>query len=163
VSSLHVDVEKKRSGILTYENGEYIYNYTSQDSSNYVSLTMPVRQKGYIHSKLHPIFEMHLPEGYLLSIVKKHFAKLHKTDDFGLLKLMSASIKGRVTFQTHEKKEKDFLFLDDLLSPKNENLFDELVSRFALTSSLSGVQPKVVAKVEDKATLKLEDYSVLIY
>ena len=142
MSSLHVDVEKKRTGILTYENGEYIYNYTSQDSSNYVSLTMPVRQKGYVHFKLHPIFEMHLPEGYLLSIIKKHFAKLHKTDDFGFLKLMSASIKGRVTFQTHEK---------------NENLFDELVSRFALTSSLSEVQPKVVAKVEDKATLQRKE------
>jgi hypothetical protein len=35
---------------------------------------------------LHPIFEMHLPEGYLLSIIKK-FSKLIDTDDFGSLQV----------------------------------------------------------------------------
>ena len=53
---------------------------------------MPVHQKPYIHNKLHPIFEMHLPEGYLLSIIKKHFSKFAKTDDFGLLNIMVSSI-----------------------------------------------------------------------
>jgi hypothetical protein len=35
---------------------------------------------------LHPIFEMHLPEGYLLSIIK-NFYKLIDTDDFGSLQV----------------------------------------------------------------------------
>src|SRR5690606_4388797 len=52
------------------------------------------------------------------------------------------------------------LALDDLLHPGGSGLFDELVQRFALQSPLSGVQPKVLARVLDKATLKLEDYIV---
>jgi serine/threonine-protein kinase HipA len=121
---------------------------------------MPVRQKPYLHNKLHPIFEMHLPEGYLLSIIKKHFSKLTKTDDFGLLNIMSNSIKGRVSYESNFNKIENNLTLDDLLHPKNDNLFDELVSRFALNSALSGVQPKVLATVENKATLKIDDYIV---
>jgi serine/threonine-protein kinase HipA len=52
------------------------------------------------------------------------------------------------------------LLLDDLLHSSNEKLFDELVSRFALNSPISGIQPKVLAQIENKATLKLEDYIV---
>lgn len=44
---------------------------------------MPVRAKSYDLPYLMPIFEMHLPEGYLLSLIKKHFAKITTTDDFG--------------------------------------------------------------------------------
>jgi serine/threonine-protein kinase HipA len=52
------------------------------------------------------------------------------------------------------------LSLDDLLHPKSTTLFDELVNRFALKSPLGGVQPKVLAQIENKATLKIDDYIV---
>ena len=92
-TNLEVYVHEKKVGSLAFENNEYIYNYQNEDdSNNYISLTMPLRQKNYINKFLHPIFEMHLPEGYLLSIIKKHFSKITKTDDFGLLKLMSTNI-----------------------------------------------------------------------
>jgi serine/threonine-protein kinase HipA len=39
-------------------------------------------------------------------------------------------------------------------------LFDELVTRFALRSALSGVQPKVLAQLENKAALSLDDFIV---
>ena len=58
------------------------------------------------------------------------------------------------------KKQHSALTLEDLLHPKQEDLFSELISRFALVSPLSGVQPKVLAQVENKATLKLDDYIV---
>jgi serine/threonine-protein kinase HipA len=157
---LLVKVDNSISGSLVEENGEFIFSYSCEDKSKFISLTMPVRVKGYINHTLHPIFEMHLPEGYLLSIIKKHFSKLVKTDDFGLLKLMSPNINGRVTYDNSEKKSENFLTINDLLNPKSKNLFNELVTKFALTSSLSGVQPKVLAKVQDKATLHLEDYIV---
>ena len=101
---------------------------------------MPVRAKSWNSKDLHTLFEMHLPEGYLLSIIKKHFSKFTKTDDFGLLKLMSPSIKGRVSYEQDLKVELKPLVLDDLLHSSNEKLFDELVSRFALNSPISGVQ-----------------------
>ena len=157
---LTVKVDSKISGVLSFEENEYIFSYKTEDKKDFISLTMPVRAKSWNSKNLHPLFEMHLPEGYLLSIIKKHFSKFTKTDDFGLLKLMSPSIKGRVSYEQDLKVELKPLVLDDLLHSSNEKLFDELVSRFALNSPISGVQPKVLAQIENKATLKLEDYIV---
>lgn len=157
---LTVKVDSKISGVLSFEENEYVFSYKTEDKKDFVSLTMPVRAKSWNSKNLHPLFEMHLPEGYLLSIIKKHFSKFTKTDDFGLLKLMSPSIKGRVSYDQDLKIELKPLLLDDLLHSSNEKLFDELVSRFALNSPISGVQPKVLAQIENKATLKLEDYIV---
>lgn len=157
---LTVKVDFKISGILLFEENEYVFSYKTEDKKDFISLTMPVRAKSWNSKKLHPLFEMHLPEGYLLSIIKKHFSKFTKTDDFGLLKLMSSSIKGRVSYEQNLNIELKPLILDDLLHSSNEKLFDELVSRFALNSPISGVQPKVLAQIENKATLKLEDYIV---
>jgi len=103
---------------------------------------------------------MHLPEGYLLSVIKKHFSKLIKLDDFGLLKLMANNISGRITYDNLSKTKTNSLSLKDLLNPKTDNLFEELVSRFALSSSISGVQPKVLASIENKATLLYDEYIV---
>jgi len=159
-NSLKVQIHDNESGNIVIEENEYIYSYQTEDKNNFISLTMPVRKKPYIHNKLLPIFEMHLPEGYLLSIIKKHFSKIVKTDDFGLLKIMSHSINGRLTYQNEEKKQLQSLTLNELIHPKNNNLFDELVDKFALSSALSGVQPKVLARVENRATLKLDEYIV---
>lgn len=158
--SLHVNILGEKVGSILHENNEYIFTYTRQNLDTFVSLSMPVRVKSYANPKLHPIFEMHLPEGYLLSIIKKHFSKITKTDDFGLLQLMAHSIKGRLTYEAEPTQEETTLSLDALLHPKSETLFDELVSRFALNSPLSGVQPKVLAKVRDKVTLPLQEYIV---
>lgn len=158
--SLHVNVSKENAGNILLENNEYIFDYTTTHPDAFISLSMPVRAKSYVHPKLHPIFEMHLPEGYLLSIIKKHFSKITKTDDFGLLRLMAHSIKGRLTYEAKGLQEESPLSLDALLHPQSETLFDELVSRFALNSPLSGVQPKVLAKVREKVTLPLQEYIV---
>lgn len=104
--SLHVKVLNEPVGILVYENNEYIFDYNTDKKDNFVSLSMPVRAKSYVNHKLHPIFEVHLPEGYLLSIIKKHFSKITKTDDFGLLKPMAHSIHGRVSYDADKKIKK---------------------------------------------------------
>jgi len=159
MDDLIVNVNGQYAGNLLKEGGHFIFNYVSENKADFISLTMPVRAKSYAHSRLPPVFEMHLPEGYLLAIIKKQFAKVTATDDFGLLRLLSSSVKGRVHYQGNSSHFPT-LILDDLIHPKHPALFDELVSRFALHSPLSGVQPKVLAKVENKATLKLEDFIV---
>lgn len=160
MDKLNVKINEKFIGKLVKENDEFIFSYESENTNDFISLIMPVRNKPFIHKKLHPIFEMYLPEGYLLSIIKKHFSKLVKIDDFGLLNIMISSIKGRLSYETNQIKIKNELTLDDLLHPKSDNLFDELVNKFALNSALSGVQPKVLARIENKITLKIDDYIV---
>lgn len=156
---LDVNVNDNFIGTLYKDVDKFIFSYNSQ-TSEFLSLTMLPRVEQYINDKLHPIFEMNLPEGYLLSIIKKHFSKLTKTDDFGLLKLMSKSVKGRISYGIVKNKKDDFLELNELLKPTSPQLFEELVSRFALNTTLSGVQPKVLATVQNKATLKYNDYII---
>ena len=97
---LRVTIAGKPTGMLLKENGEFLFNYSDQaPKENFVSLTMPVRAKGYEHPRLHPIFEMNLPEGYLLSIIKKQFAKLTATDDLGLLQLLAPGVEGRIEYR----------------------------------------------------------------
>ncbi|MDF1879133.1 type II toxin-antitoxin system HipA family toxin [Sulfurimonas sp. SAG-AH-194-C20] len=159
LSSLVVKVDNGVVGELTQENNQYIFSY-DKDNTKFISLTMQPRIEQYFNDRLHPIFEMHLPEGYLLAIIKKYFSKITKTDDFGLLKLMSGNINGRVTYETKRQSTKKVLSLDELINPASSDLFEELVSKYALSSALSGVQPKVLATIENKATLQLEDYIV---
>lgn len=157
---LDVHVHGQPAGQLIQEQGEHIFNYAPDaNADRFVSLTMPVRRKGYVLNSLHPVFEMHLPEGYLLALIKKQFAKLTTTDDFGLLRLLAPNIRGRVHYPQTVETTATPLQLDDLLHPA-QGLFDELVERFALRSALSGVQPKVLAQLVNKATLKLDDYIV---
>lgn len=160
MDKLQVKVLGEHVGDLFYSDNEYIYDYGSDLDSDFISLTMPVRAKDFVHNKLHPIFEMNLPEGYLLSIIKKHFSKIVRIDDFGLLNIMSPSISGRISYCSNNTDLEEKLYLDDILHSDNKNLFDELVTKFALKSPLSGVQPKVLADVVDKATLKINKYII---
>lgn len=158
--SLHVQVNRKPAGTLFREQERFVFRYAENTSNEaFVSLTMPVRVSDYTHTQLHPIFEMNLPEGYLLAVIKKQFAKLTATDDMGILKLLAGSVRGRLHYQATQISTLP-LQLDDLLHSKESALFDELVQRFALQSPLSGVQPKVLLSVQDKATLRIEDFIV---
>jgi len=83
--SLKVAVNHQTIGLLAKENNEFVFNYKDSPPDGFVSLTMPVRMKGYVHPVLHPIFQMHLPEGYLLSIIKKHFSKEYMPYEIGFV------------------------------------------------------------------------------
>ncbi|MDS1309517.1 type II toxin-antitoxin system HipA family toxin [Marinobacter xiaoshiensis] len=160
-SELNVCVDGHQTGKLFKETADIVFSYNDSSAPDqFVSLTMPVRRREYSHRYLHPIFEMHLPEGYLLSTIKKQFAKITDTDDLGLLKLLAPSIRGRIEYNRQDQPENNPLHLDTLLHSDNPRLFEELVSRFALRSALSGVQPKVLAQLENKATLRLDDFII---
>ncbi len=157
---LHVFANSKEVGQLFKEDQSYILRYQEQACANdFISLTMPVRRQEYTHHHLHPIFEMHLPEGYLLALLKRHFAKIIGSSDFDLLRLIAPSVRGRLQYAFSSSMPEP-LSLHDLLHSKDQALFQELVQRFALHSPISGVQPKVLANILNKATLKLEQYIV---
>ena len=165
-SELTLLVHGQPVGELVRDGRETLFNYNLQglaehsDLDNaFISLTMPVRKRSYVHFGLHPIFEMHLPEGYLRAVIEKQFAKITEVDDFGLLRLLAPSVVGRLSYGGSQA-EVAGLSLAELLRPNSENLFNELVKRFALHSPLSGVQPKVLARVDNKATLRTDEFIV---
>lgn len=157
-NNLKVFINKIFSGTLTYEEEQYIYNY-KEDAQSVVSLTMPIRSASWNSKKIHPIFEMNMPEGALKEAIKNHFAKIQKMDDLNLLKLIGPYMLGRIKFDQILNSEEN-LKLDQLLHSSRENLFEELMQKFAVRSGISGVQPKLLLTAQNKTTMKFEHYIV---
>lgn len=64
---------------------------------------MPVRPDEYRHRELHPIFQMNLPEGYVLEQLRNRLAKVANVDPMLLLALSgSSSPIGRVAVSSLE-------------------------------------------------------------
>jgi serine/threonine-protein kinase HipA len=155
---LKVYINKIHSGNLSFEDENYVFNYLD-DINEIVSLTMPIRSSSWNSKKLHPIFQMNMPEGALKDAIKNHFSKIQSMDEINMLKLIGPYMLGRVKFQEIlEKKEK--LELDDILTSNKQNLFDELMEKFAIRSGVSGIQPKLLLKAHNKTTMKFEHFIV---
>ena len=154
---MQVYVNQTKTGTLSKEE-KYIFNYNAQ-AKDIVSLTMPIRSESWSSQELHPIFQMNMPEGALREAIKNHFAKIEKMDDMGLLKLIGPYVLGRVKFESLATPVEE-LKLDDILSSAKENLFEELMERFAIRSGVSGVQPKLLLTAQNKTTMHFEHYIV---
>jgi serine/threonine-protein kinase HipA len=64
---------------------------------NLVSLTMPVRTESWVwDDQLHPIFQMNLPEGYLLQILQEQFGPHIGADPIALLSVIGRNMIGRI-------------------------------------------------------------------
>ena len=157
-NNLKVFINKTDCGDLAYENEQYIFNYKNEVTF-VVSLTMPIRKASWISKKLHPIFEMNMPEGALKEAIKNHFAKIQKMDDLNFLKLIGPYMLGRVKFNKIVDT-KENLQLDDILHNTKQSLFEELMQRFAIRSGVSGIQPKLLLTAQNKTTMKFEHYIV---
>jgi len=157
-NSLDVFVNQKPTGSLSLEEHKYIFNYVNE-AKNIVSLTMPVRAESWKSRELHPIFQMNMPEGALREVIKGYFSKIEKMDDMGFLRIIGPYVLGRVKFKT-VASSKSALSLSELISSPKENLFEELMDKFALRSGVSGVQPKLLLSAENKTTMKFEHYIV---
>jgi len=141
------------SGILVAQGGDYLFRYREDASApTAISLLMPVRLDDYRHRELHPIFQMNLPEGYVLEQLRNRLAKLVPLDPMALLALTgSSSPIGRVTVTSPEidrlleRQRFPGERLNEILTwDGTEDLFAELVDRYILRAGISGVQPKVL-------------------
>ncbi|OHD97997.1 MAG: hypothetical protein A3E21_03135 [Sulfurimonas sp. RIFCSPHIGHO2_12_FULL_36_9] len=157
-NSLKIYLNKIHSGNLTYEDDRYIFNYL-ESAKDVVSLTMPIRAASWDSKKLHPIFQMNIPEGALKEAIKNHFAKIVQMDDMNLLRLIGPYMLGRVKFEKIIDKE-EVLELDTILNSSKQNLFNELMERFAIRSGVSGIQPKLLLSAHNKTTMKFEHYII---
>lgn len=136
-----------------------------------VSLAMVVRPLPYPNAaRLHPIFEMNLPEGRILEVIKHQLAKAGVLDPMLMLAVTGrAAPIGRVRVNAPEidlpTASEEPVGLSEILKWKGAGaLYAELEKRYALRSGLSGVQPKVLVPQRDegerKATLPLPDLIV---
>jgi serine/threonine-protein kinase HipA len=137
-----------------------------------ISLTMPPRPEGWRSNRLPPVLAMNLPEGFLRDRVLERYRKVMDVDDdMNLLAITSTPAAGRVWASMPGKEQAtagEPIALRDILAHRGtEELFDELLERYA-TTSISGVQPKVVVPerrpsdsgVMDKSAIKSPDLIV---
>jgi len=113
---------------------------------DFVSLTMHVRREPYVWDDvLHPVFQMNLPEGYLLQVLQEQFGPHIGASPMALLSVIGRNMIGRVQVAPPGAK------LDEPARPvdvagllqgdNSEEAFAELVRQHA-TSGVSGVVPK---------------------
>ena len=116
---------------------------------------------------LAPIFEMNLPEGALRERLRLAFAKATGSfDEIDLLSVVGRSQIGRIRFTGMEDTLDEtvpFQSVDEILtSQRSGELYRYLIERFASSSGISGVQPKVLIRdgaVFTGGTGKKSDFS----
>lgn len=169
MSTLAVWAADQRAGLLgrstDWRRYVFVYDPAAVPPDAQVSLTMPVRLESWLSRDLHPIFQMNLPEGALLDAIRRAIAKLAGEDDLTILRVTGGNQIGRNRFSLPEDTapgiEETRESLDDLLSyPDTEELFNDLVARYALRSGVSGVQPKVMLDAAERGTATVGSYIV---
>jgi serine/threonine-protein kinase HipA len=84
---LNVSTPQGPSGTLFKEGESYLFGYTNREPAAAISLTMPVRAAQYCRPALHPVFQMNLPEGFMLEELRNRLAKVMPLDPMLLLAL----------------------------------------------------------------------------
>ncbi|AOE87523.1 type II toxin-antitoxin system HipA family toxin [Pseudomonas sp. TCU-HL1] len=154
MATLKVRTPEGDSGRILRSGEDYLFRYPDDAVSNVaVSLLMPVRAEEYRRRELHPIFQMNLPEGYVLEQLRNRLAKIATVDPLLLLALSgSSSPIGRVFVRSEavdtllgDQPQAPGERLEEILSWDGaEDLFVELVDRYILRAGISGIQPKVL-------------------
>lgn len=98
MTSLKVSTPEGRSGRLFSDAEDFTFRYLEDASPEMaISLSMPVRHDEFRRRELHPVFQMNLPEGYVLEQLRNRLAKTVNVDPMLLLALSgSTSPIGRV-------------------------------------------------------------------
>ena len=155
VRHARVSTPQGDSGVLAFEHGRYLFSYAADaPGAADVSLLMPHRAEQYASPTLHPIFQMNLPEGYVLEQLRNRLAKVTPLDPMLLLALTGREAAiGRVRVEAPELEAslgesrragkgeslKSILAWDGV-----EDLFNALAQRYLFRSGISGVQPKLL-------------------
>lgn len=157
---LLVSTPQGDSGVLAHDASRYLFAYDARARTEAeVSLLMPRRTRAYEAPALMPVFEMNLPEGYVLERLRQRFAKASRLDPMLLLALTGrASAIGRVRVDLPPDGPAEFAApaggrgesLASILAWDGaQDLFEELAQRYLLRSGVSGMQPKLLVPEED--------------
>ncbi|MCC8392181.1 type II toxin-antitoxin system HipA family toxin [Paraburkholderia sp. MMS20-SJTR3] len=159
---LDVYVGGQLVGTLAQEADRYVFTYLPQaEEANQVSLLMPVRAQSYVWPRLHPFFQMNLPEGAKKEILIRQLGPHADVSDFGLLALTGANTIGRVQVvprgATPAAAASQTNMADLLASTDSrENLLRLLEA--GVTEGVSGVMPKALLQSFDRATTWTDEF-----
>lgn len=162
---LLVSTPRGKSGDLHRES-QHVFNYSSTDRNDEVSLTMPIRAQSYSSNPMMPVFAMNLPEGYLYDMIVRRIAKHEKIDDMRLLAITGREQIGRLQFTAPDDVDarmRPRVGLKELRAgTSSRELFEFLVEAY-FDSGISGMQPKVMLPDADRAATVPDDRITLTH
>lgn len=125
---------------------------------DFVSLTMPVRTESYVWDDvLHPIFQMNLPEGYLLQVLQEQLGPQVTGSPMALLSVIGRNMVGRIQVAApgaNLAEPTQPIELAALLQGDNsEEAFAELVRQHA-ASGVSGIVPKFLDAQDEPVAVR---------
>ncbi|WP_198304726.1 type II toxin-antitoxin system HipA family toxin [Arcobacter vandammei] len=163
MKKISVKIDEKNIGELFFEKDKNQYGFNYLENYKPISLIMPYKNSTYIWKyKLHPIFDMNMPEGYLFELFKNFLTKEYGyIDDFLVFSHICSNIQSRLTFENELKKDEFFSFdLDEVLQNDTQDTFFKIVTSFLNKNAISGVQPKSLAILKDKESLVSKEYII---
>ena len=163
MDKIEVNISNQKVGELYFEkdSNNYIFNYIKDYQP--ISLIMPYKNSSYIwKNKLHPIFDMNMPEGYLFEILKQYISKEYGyLDDFLVFSYLCGNIQSRLNFDSWLDKNKFLSFdMDNILQNDSKDTFSKLVTTYLTKNAISGVQPKTLALLKDKENFTTKEYII---
>jgi serine/threonine-protein kinase HipA len=166
--SLNVFVHGHRVATLDSPDGfEHALSYLPELAPEmFVSLSMPVQAESIRWPTLHPFFQLSLPEGFLLSVLKEQLGPHLGARPLDLLAVVGHNLIGRVQVGAGAQPNAT-MALEDLTpllhGESSQSVFLDLMSQFA-ASGVSGVMPKFLTPATQamfrKSTLVTERHLV---
>jgi serine/threonine-protein kinase HipA len=143
---LNVFVNGQAAAVLESSSGfEHHLTYLPGASpEQFVSLQMPVQGPSWSWPTLHPFFQINLPEGFLLSVLKEQLGPHLGASGLDLLAVVGHNLVGRVQLSASEKPSAAMAAVDLeplLHSQASSQVFLDLLHQHA-ASGVSGVVPK---------------------
>ena len=163
MKTINVSLEKQNIGKLFFEKEKNRYGFNYAENFKPISLIMPYKKSTYIWAdKLHPIFDMNMPEGYLFEIFKNYLTKEHGyIDDFLIFSYICSNIQSRISYKSwFDKIDYKAIDLDEILKNDTPDTFTKILKTFLNKNAISGVQPKTLALIEDKVSLSTKEYII---
>ena len=145
IRQINIKVADEVAGLLE-KNTQFEFFYHS-DAQFPVAVSMPIENRFYQDGALFPIFEMNIPEGFIRHRITEKLRKHIQVDEMLFLALQGNAGIGCISYETEgvEQEEVSAENLAEILAWEGSHeLFDELVNKYLLQSSLSGIQPKVL-------------------
>jgi len=154
IETIRVSVPKGDCGTLEKSHRfSFAYDHSALPTQQ-ISLTMPVRLPSYSRGAIHPIFEQNLPEGFVRERIAERLRKHIRIDEMLFLALQRDYGIGRLCYDSSrfpDSPSESENLAEILRWQGTTSLFEELVNKYLLQTSISGVQPKVLV-ADNRAT-----------
>jgi len=160
IRQITIKVAGEVAGLLEQKT-QFEFTYHS-DAQSPVAVSMPVDNRFYQDGALFPIFEMNIPEGFIRHRITEKLRKHIQVDEMLFLALQGNTGIGCIGYETPgiEQEEVSAENLAEILAWQGSHeLFDELVNKYLLQSSISGIQPKVLVP---EATVETEKGALIL-